>query len=68
MKKMLSEARADLESGIAKSLGRGKLNQDELLELGKVTVAELITDHELDSVMAEKVMPQINNNINIAAE
>ena len=64
MKKMLSEARADLESGIAKSLGRGKLNQDELLELGKVTVAELITDHELDSVMAEKVMlhVQAENN------
>lgn len=56
MKKMLVEAQADLESGIAKSLGRGRLNQAELAELEKVTVAELITDHSLDSVMAEKVM------------
>ena len=56
MKKILTEAQADLESGIAKSLGRGRLNQAELTELEKVTVAELITDHSLDSVMAEKVM------------
>ena len=56
MKKILAEAQADLESGIAKSLGRGRLNQAELAELEKVTVAELITDHSLDSVMAEKVM------------
>ena len=56
MKKMLLEARADLESGIAKSLGRGKLTQAELSELENVTTAELMNDHDLDSVMAEKVM------------
>ncbi len=56
MKKMLLEAQADLESGIAKSLGRGKLNQKELDELEKVTSAELVHKHGLDGVMAEKVM------------
>ena len=61
MKKMLVEAQADLESGIAKSLGRGRLNQAELAELEKVTVAELITDHSLDSVMAEKIMLHVQS-------
>ena len=56
MKRTLLEARADLESGIAKSLGRGKLNQEELTELEKITVAELMHDHGLDSIMAEKIM------------
>ena len=56
MKKMLLEARADLESGIAKSIGRGKLNQAELSELEKVTVNDLMTDHGLDGFMAEKIM------------
>ena len=42
MKRMLLEARADLESGIAKSLGRGKLTQAELSELEKITVFDLI--------------------------
>ena len=56
MKRMLLEARADLESGIAKSLGRGKLTQAELSELEKITVFDLINDHDLDSIMAEKVM------------
>ncbi len=56
MKKMLLEARADLESGIAKSLGRGRLNQAELSELEKVTVNDLMVDHGLDGFMAEKVM------------
>ena len=56
MKRILLEAQADLESGIAKSLGRGRLNQSELAELEKVTVAELMQDHGLDSVMAEKIL------------
>jgi hypothetical protein len=56
MKKMLLEAQADLESGIAKSLGRAKLTQDELSELEKVTTSELMNDHNLDSIMAEKIM------------
>ena len=59
MKKMLLEAQADLESGIAKSLGRGKLNQEELAELEKVTTADLVHQHGLDGVMAEKVMLHI---------
>ena len=56
MKKLLLEAQADLESGIAKSLGGGRLSQDELAELKKTTVSELMMDHGLDSLMAEKVM------------
>lgn len=56
MRRILLEAKADLESGIAKSLGRGKLNQAELSELEKTTVAELMQDHNLDSIMAEKIM------------
>lgn len=56
MKRTLLEARADLESGIAKSLGRGKLDQSELDELEKLTVAEMMEDHGLDSIMAEKIL------------
>jgi len=55
MKRTLLEAKADLEAGIAKSLGRGRLNQAELEELEKLTLPEMLKDHGVDSWMAEKI-------------
>ena len=52
MAKTLTEAKADLESGIAKSLGGGRLDQVELEELNKLTIHDLLSDHGLDAMMA----------------
>ena len=56
MAKILTEALADLESGIAKSLGGGRLDQAELEELEKITIHEMMVDHGLDSLMAERIL------------
>jgi len=56
MANIISEARADLESGLAKALGGGKLTVAELNELENLTVAEMMTEHGIDSIMAEKVV------------
>ena len=56
MKRRLLEAKADLECGLAKALSLAALNSTELNEIEKLTVVELITDHGLDPVMAEKVL------------
>ena len=56
MSRLLKEAKKSLiEVGIAKCLSQAKLTEVELAELFKLTYADLITTHELDSIMAEKV-------------
>lgn len=56
MARILSEARADLESGLAKALGGSRLDPVELNELEKLTVHDMVTEHGLDSLMAEKIV------------
>ena len=54
--RIISETKADLESGLAKALGGGKLTPVELSELEQLTVSDMMKDHGLDSIMAEKVV------------
>lgn len=56
MKKLISEAKADIDSGIAKSLGGDKLTYGELLELENLSLTDLIKDHDVDILIAEKVL------------
>ena len=55
MRRRLQEAKADLELAIVKSLDRAPLNLTELQELEGVNVRDLMSDHDLDYVLAEKV-------------
>jgi len=56
MKKKLQEAKADIDSGIAKSLSDSHLSFKELSELENLSFIDLITDHGVDSLIAEKVI------------
>ena len=54
-KHVLKESKATLEVAIAKSLSRGKLLPSELDELKGLTTHDLMHEHGLDHLMAEKV-------------
>ena len=54
-KSILKEAKADIESGIAKSLTNSNLTLQEVESLELLGTSSLIVDHGLDSVMAEIV-------------
>ena len=54
-RRVLKESRATLEVAIAKSLSRGKLLPSELDELTGLTVHDLMHEHNLDHLMAEKI-------------
>ena len=56
MKKRLHEAKeADIEAGIAKSLGGASLSLAEINELELLQTRDLMIDHGLDYLMAERV-------------
>jgi len=59
MKKILSEAKADIDSGIAKSMSSAKLDYRELKSLEETSFSDLISDHGLDTVMAEIVINHV---------
>ena len=59
MTKKLIEAKANLESGIAKSLVQAPLDIEEIAEIDKVNTVELVSDHGLDSAMAEVVLAHV---------
>ena len=59
MKKILSEAKADIDSGIAKSLSGDKLTYGELLELENLSTVDLIENHEVDILIAQKVVSHV---------
>lgn len=59
MKKLISEAKVDIESGIAKSLCGQNLNLSELLELEKLSTSDLMEKHEVDSLMAEIIRSHV---------
>ena len=52
MRKILTEAKADLESGIAKSLVNSPLTLEEVSELESLDDSTLIKEHGLDIAMA----------------
>ena len=54
-KRLLSEAKSDLELGIFKALSSAPLRPSELAELLAVTEADLMRDHGCDLYMAETV-------------
>lgn len=61
MRRRLHEAKADLELAIVKSLDRAPLTLTELQELKDLNVRDLMSDHELDYVLAEKVKSHVQH-------
>ena len=56
MRKLLAEAKADIDSGIAKSLSNAQLTEEELNELLGLGYSDYINEYGLDSVLAEIVV------------
>ena len=56
MKKLLAEAKADIDSGISKSLSNAQLTEEELKELLELGYSDLMNEYGLDSVLAEIVV------------
>lgn len=63
-KSILKEAKADIESGIAKSLTNSNLTLQEVESLEVLGTSSLIVDHGLDSVMAEIVKNHVKQERN----
>ena len=63
-KRILNEAKADIESGIAKSLTNSKLTLEELESLEVLGTSCLMVDHGLDSIMAEIVKNHVKQERN----
>lgn len=61
MTRKLFEAKADLTSGIEKSLSGAALTLSEVEELEILGPATLITDHELSSIAAEIVVNHVKS-------
>ena len=59
MRKNIFEAKADLESGIAKSLSGDVLNSAELEELLNLSQTDLISDHDLDHSLSSLVINHV---------
>ena len=56
MKRRLHEAKADLELAIVKSLEKAPLTLTELQELQDLGERDLMVDHDLDYVLASRVL------------
>lgn len=61
MKRNLKEAVSTLEVAISKCLCGGKLLPSEIQEISHVTYADLMTEHGLDSLMAERVITHLKS-------
>jgi len=62
-KRILKEAAATLEVAIAKCLSQAKLHPSELEEIAALTTEELMSEHELDHLLAEKVRVHVQTEI-----
>jgi hypothetical protein len=60
-KRILKEAASKLEVAIAKSLNQAPLFPSELEEIAVLTTQELISDHGLDYLLAEKVKVHVKS-------
>lgn len=58
-RRILKEAAATLEVAIAKCLSQDKLHPSELDEISTLSTADLMIDHELDHLLAEKVITHV---------
>ena len=61
MKRNLNESASTIEVAISKCLCGGKLHPSELEEIRHMTQADLMSEHGLDSLMAEKVMTHLKH-------
>lgn len=59
MRRRLREAKEDLELAIVKCLDGAPLTLTELQELESFTARDLMSDHDLDYLMAEKVTAHV---------
>lgn len=63
MKRILREKVSTVEVAISKCMCGGKLYPSEINELQHVTQADLMSEHGLDSLMAEKVVTHLKSEI-----
>jgi hypothetical protein len=62
-RRILKESAATLEVAIAKCLSQGELNPTELEEIAALTTEELMSKHELDHLLAEKIRVHVQTEI-----
>jgi len=55
MKRRLFEAKADLDLAVVKAIARKPLTVSEVHELNDMSVRDLMAEHDLDYVLAERV-------------
>lgn len=60
-RRILRESAATVEVAIAKCLSRAKLHPSELDEISSLTTEDLMTQHELDHLLAEKVRVHVQS-------
>ena len=60
----LTESASTIEVAIAKSLSGGRLLPSEIEEVKHLTTADFMIQHELDSLLAEKVVNHIKSEFN----
>ena len=62
-KRILKESEATLEVAIAKCLGQSRLHPSEIEEVATLTIEELMANHGLDHLLAEKVKVHIQTEM-----
>ena len=62
-RRILKESVATIEVAIAKCLSQGKLHPSELDEVSALTTEELMSEHELDYLLAEKVRVHVQSEM-----
>ena len=62
-RRTLRESKATLEVAIAKCLSKGRLHPSELEEIATLTSEDLMTNHDLDYLLAEKVIVHVQTEI-----
>ena len=61
MSNRLHEAKADLELAVIKALNSARLTVDEIDSLKDLSTRDLLVDHGLDRVMADRVLAHVTS-------
>ena len=61
MRKSLLESKADIESGIAKSLASAPLSPEELEELLSIDRESFIKDYDIDYLMVDQIRTHVES-------
>ena len=61
MSSRLHEAKADLELAIIKALNSAQLTVDEINSLKNLSIRDLLVDHDLDHVLANRVLGHLRS-------